>query len=51
MPKRLYQVSVTPTTYGERSTACVLATSEAAAVRCLDDLVAGDVEVSGHDRS
>lgn len=32
MPKRLYQVSVTPTTYGERSTACVLASSEAAAV-------------------
>jgi hypothetical protein len=31
MPKRLYQVSVTPQ-YGERSTACVLATSEAAAV-------------------
>ena len=30
MPKRLYQVSVTPQ-YGERSTACVLAPSEAAA--------------------
>ena len=33
MPKRLYQVSVTPTTYGERRTSCVLATSEAAARR------------------
>jgi hypothetical protein len=33
MPKRLYQVTVTPTTYGERHTACVYASSEAAARR------------------